>query len=495
MNADNPERAAATHAAVSSIAPAKLRPRRDDQEFLPAALAILETPASPIGLKLLLALCLFVVLAIVWGWFGKMDIIATSNGKIRPQGGVKVIQPLETGTVAIIDVKDGQHVKAGTTLIQLDQGILQADINAAAASLGAEEAEIARRRAALALVAKVGLGGSFPSALAVKWPQDVPVTDRQREQRVLDNDLHQLAATLAETDGQIAEKTAEQTGLLATMKAEKSLIATLQDRVSMRGVLAKDGSGTKSSLIDAQETLKTQITTLATQRAQMLLSKASAEVLKRNSAKAITSFEADYANKLAGVQKLADDDRQKLAAARLRSQRMVLNSPINGTVLGMSVTTLGQVVMSGQEVMHIVPDHPHLEVESYLPNNDAGFVKVGQKAILKIEAFPFTRYGTLQGTVTHIAHDAIPESQAQQMQANATAAANVSMFPSAHQTQNLVFTVDIKLNQTSIRADGRMVPLTPGMTVTADIDTGKRRILDYFFSPLVEVGSDALKER
>ena len=137
-------------------------------------------------------------------------------------------------------------------------------------------------------------------------------------------------------------------------------------------------------------------------------------MLARDRDKTFSNFIAENGQKLAEAQRQADDWREKLVKAKLKSGRMSLTSPIDGTVYGLSVTTIGQVAGAGEELMRIVPEGAALEIECYLANKDVGFVKVGQKAVVKIESFPFTRYGTLSATVERVASDAIPEPDAQQ---------------------------------------------------------------------------------
>ena len=146
--------------------------------------------------------------------------------------------------------------------------------------------------------------------------------------------------------------------------------------------------------------------------------------------------------------------------------------------------------------MRIVPDDAGLEIEAYLENKDMGFVSTGQPAIVKIESFPFTRYGTLDATVTRVAHDAIPEPDAQSTEGNpAKPPPKNDYFAGAQRVQNLVFPVTLHAQKASMSIDGAEIPLSPGMSVTVEIKTGKRRILEYLFSPLVETAARAMRER
>ena len=312
--------------------------------------------------------------------------------------------------------------------------------------------------------------------------------------RVLVADVIQLAASVISLEAQIRQKEAERDRLTATIASQTQLIDALSERVQMRDTLVSRGAGSRADLIDALETLLTEKTTLATQIGQKKESEVNVEVLRDEIAKTYDTFGAENGQKLDDAERRADDAEQRLIKARVRTAKMFLRSPIDGTIQALSVTTLGQVVTMGEEIMRIVPEGLSLEIECYLPNKDAGFVAVGQLAVMKLEAFPFTRYGTINAFVTEVADDAIPEPDAGAIEGNPVKS-NKSMFGGAERTQNLVFPITLRPERSTMRVDGILAPLTPGMTVTVEIRTGSRRILEYFFSPIVEVTSRAIRER
>jgi hemolysin D len=195
------------------------------------------------------------------------------------------------------------------------------------------------------------------------------------------------------------------------------------------------------------------------------------------------------------AERQADEAEQKLAKARVRVAHTRLTSPIDGTIFGSMVTTTGQVVAAGEEVMHIVPSGATMEIEAYLENKDIGFVAVGQSAIVKIESFPFTRYGTIDATVIRVSSDAIPEPDVQAQEGNPTRQNKSTSLSGGQRVQNLMFPVALKPAVFAIQTADKRYPLSPGMAVTVEIKTGSRRILEYVFSPLVETASKAMKER
>ena len=173
------------------------RMARSDREFLPAALEILETPPAPASMYMIRVVVALVVLALAWSYFGRLDIIATAQGKVQPIGRVKIIQPLETGKVHEINVANGQRVKAGDTLIQLEDTEAIADEKAMQNALAAWSGEALRRRVAVDLAQR----RAFQDAPAVQWPANIPETVRGRESRILSSDIRQLGTAVGQPDG------------------------------------------------------------------------------------------------------------------------------------------------------------------------------------------------------------------------------------------------------------------------------------------------------
>ncbi|RYC32648.1 HlyD family type I secretion periplasmic adaptor subunit [Lichenibacterium minor] len=473
-------------------APRRIRLSRGDHEFLPAALEILETPLSPVRSGMIVTICAFVLVALVWSWFGRVDIIATAQGKIQPVGRTKTVQPLETGKVAAIAAENGARVRAGDVLVRLDPGQAQADEATLQADVGSEKAEVLRRTTALMLAAKRALG-PVPQ---IRFDADTSPAIAVREQRVLAQDVAQLASAVASLDGQVKEKTAERDRLKGTIDAQQLLVATLKERVDMRQTLEASKSESRAKVIDALELMQTQQATLASERGQVGEIEASLGRLARDIEKSYASFSAENAQKLADAERLMDENVEKLGKARLKTADMTLRSPIDGTVSGSTVTSVGQVLTVGEQVMQIVPVDSKLEVECYLPNSDIGFVRRDQQAVVKVDSFPFTDYGTIDGQVTRVAHDAIPQPDADQREQNPAAAAKEGgMFGGAQRFQNLVFPVTLTMDRTSMNSEGADVPLVPGMAVTVEIKTGTRRILSYLFSPILQVTTTAFRER
>ncbi|PST25569.1 HlyD family type I secretion periplasmic adaptor subunit [Mesorhizobium plurifarium] len=478
----------------------KQRRQRADAEFLPAALEILETPPSPVRASLIWLLCTLATGALLWSWIGTFDIVATSQGKIQPLGRVKIVQTLEAGKVRSVPVVNGQEVKAGDLLVDLDDTELRAESEMLSIGLAALKAEILRRDRALALAAELGDGSeAVPSrklATEIAFPAEIPVPIRRREQAVLDADVSELVSVFDRIRAQKKQKQAEMARLSSTIKAQRTLVSTLGERVAMRTSLLHSQSGSKADVINAAEVSQRAEAELTVMVGQAAEAETGLQVLAAEQASAIRGFVAENARQRADVARRADEQEQLLRKATARLHSMKIRSLITGTVQASAITTVGQIVTSGTELMRVVPVGGPIEIEAYLPNRDIGFVAAGMPAVIKIEAFPFTRYGIVEGKVVHVATDAIPEPDAQQIE-GAAAKEIESLVPigNAQRMQNLVFSVTVRPSRTTITVDGRVMPLKPGMAVTVEIKTGKRRILEYLFSPIAEVASQAMGER
>jgi hemolysin D len=158
--------------------------------------------------------------------------------------------------------------------------------------------------------------------------------------------------------------------------------------------------------------------------------------------------------------------------AEVHSELLKLVAPVDGTVQQLAVHTVGGVVPAAQPLMEIVPKQAQVEVEGFLENKDIGFVREGQEAQVKIDAFPYTKYGTIPAVVTHVSRDAIQDEK-----------------------KGWRYSVKVTLKRATMNIDGRVVSVSPGMTSSVEIKTGTRRVIEYVLSPLMELGEESLHER
>lgn len=463
-----------------------------DREFLPAALEILESPPSPLKVAFLWFICLLFSAALTWSYFGKLDIHAVAQGRVQPSGRSKVVQPLEAGRVVAIHVENGSRVRAGDVVLELDPTETAAERQALRQDLTSIEAESVRRRAA---VAAVHSGQPGQAAGSIQWPDPVGEALRQREAALLMAELANLASVKATLVAQRAEREAQRQRLTLSVASREKQLALLQERVDMRDSLFRTGSGSRAAVVDILNEFQKEQTVQTSEQGQILEVEAAMLSIEQRSGQLINEFVLDQTQKLVDLQRRHDRLSQELIKASSKNERTRLVAPIAGTVQQLAVTTIGQVVAGGQSLMTVVPQDAPIEVEALLLNQDIGFVEINQPTVVKIDAFPFMRYGAVTGTVARVWQDAVEERDASVAGDAAGSVRPQGARATPGRGQNLVFPVTIALNERAIRIEDKLVPLSPGMTVTVEIRTGERRVIDYVISPLGELLARSGRER
>jgi len=451
-----------------------------EHEFLPAALEIMEKPASP-GLRYLLwILCSLFAVTIVWACIGKVDVVAVASGKIVPVGNVKLIQPMEIGSVSAIHVRNGQHVEKGELLVELDPTLIGAE--EAQAQRNRLSADIIRARNSALLAYLDGRPGTLKAPLGT--PNDVVETQEQ----FIETSIAQYEAERAA----LVQNKNEQKAQLASAKAE---LAKLRETLPLveRQLAAREkltGKGFFSELktteyeqlrIEHLHNIDVQESNADRARAAIANFDAQIDRLREAFGKEALSQLSDATDKSA----LAAEDLRK---ARQRREFQQLSSPVDGTIQQLAVTTVGGVVQPAQPLMVVVPDNADLAVEARVLNRDIGFVREGQPVRVKLEAFPFTDYGLLEGVVETISRDAIEQNQQEPNSVGTTS-------DQYSQRQGLVYAVRIRLKQKTLLIEGREQPIGPGLAVQAEIKTGERRIIQYILSPIARALDEAGRER
>lgn len=461
---------------------------RSDREFLPAALEILERPPSPVSTLFAATLVTMIVSTLIWSVVSFTDIVAIAPGKIQPSGRVKTVQSLETGRVSDIHVRNGDKVKAGDVLISLDERDARAEYDFLVTSYQDALAESVRHDASVRAVDQ----SEIPP---IDWPKEIPPEIGQREYTVFQSDIAMLRATLLSIDAAIEQKKAERERLENVIAAQDALVEIVKERVTMRNTLAETGSGSKSNLIDARETLGHLLSDLENAHGQLQESLRSADAMRADQEKARATFIADHMAKFSAARRDVDGLIPRIRKAKARLDNMQIISPIDGVIAALGVTNNGQVLSGGQEIMRVVPDGAALEAEIYLQNKDVGFVHIGQEVAIKIDAFPFTRYGIVKASVVRVATDAVPQPELLQGETDPAHPLDSKNVAGTQRVQNLVYPVIISFDHPTILIDGKDVPLSVGMSLTAEIKTGRRRLIDYILSPIREVTSESMRER
>lgn len=502
------------------------KPVISDLEFLPSALAIVETPVSPVRTHIFLTLCALILMVLVWAIIGKVDINADVMGKIETSKEVQLIEPVINGKIMQILVKNGDVVRKNQLLLRLDNSENLSKMRDIQMRLYTWQAEILRRIKIDQISRAITLDNS-QSLLEANWLQqslassdmakmpsmteakeavssqfnkvnwhsftDIPSSVQADSRQILERDLLDLRANLLQSLSQYLSSQQQQQALQITIGNQQSLVNTISKRVKIRRHLLQQRVISEDAWLEFSSTLKQAETQLSSSAAQLAKVVADKEVARHTFDKVLEGAIAD------NMQKLLDAQRQEISLSEQWQQLQVtlnqseLYSNSDGIIAASVVTNPGQVVSAGQELMRVVPKNSRMRVRAYVSNNDIGFIHVGQQAEVKVNTFAYTRYGTLHGVIETISHDAITDSES--MKDLADSSRSSSRGESAKDSQQLVFPVIIRLDKDYMNINGEDIHLLSGMSVTADIKTDTRRIISYLLSPVKDIASSAFHER
>lgn len=438
--------------------------RGPELAFLPAHLELAETPVHPAprwAMRLIAGLAMLAVLLAV---VGRLDIVVVAKGKLVPDDRVKIVQPALTGVVRQLLVADGQRVQAGQILMTLDTTQAAAD---------ADKARAAKVMAALAAARSHAL---LDAQAQDRDPLLAPVpgaTEAQSEdaRRFIAAAFHEYQAKLAGARAELARRQDELAGTLHDIDRLKATAPLAREQADAYQALVGDKYVSRDQYLDKEQSALQQEHDLAARTSHAAELREAIAEQRTQVAQLIAQFRREQLDDLDKANQQVTQSEDDETKAVTREHLLSLTAPVDGTVQQLAVHTLGGVVTTAQAVMEIVPDDA-LEVEAKVENKDVGFLKVGQPVVVKIDAFPYTRYGTLEGELRAVSNDAEQDKK-----------------------QGLTFVAHIRLPAGRMRVDGRWIALTPGMTVSAEVRTGRRSVVGYFLDPLMETSQESLRER
>lgn len=465
---------------------------KEEHEFLPAALEIMEKPASP-GLRWLLRLiCALFVLALIWSIFGRIDVVATAAGKTVPAGSVKIIQPIEIGAVREIHVRNGQFVRRDDLLIELDPTMSEADEAQSGQTLMSARIIQARNDALLA-----HLRGRSARFVA---PKGTPPDIVRTEEEFVRNAVEQYEAQRRSLIQQREENEAALVAAEAEIAKLQEALPFIDKQMNARAELSERGFYSKLQLLEYEQLRAEHLRNIEVQQANKMQAEASIRRVQADLQSLRAGFGRTAVTDLAEANDRASMATEELRKAERRRRYQELRSPVDGVVQQLGVSTVGGVVQPAEPLMVIVPCqsgdatnasscNSGITVEAFVQNKDIGSVSVGQRVAVKLEAFNFTDYGLLEGEVVNISRDAIDQSDAP---------AGSTRDENGRPVQpGLVYAATIEL-ACGIGDPARHElcdKVRPGMSVQAEIKTGRRRIIQYLLSPINQALSEAGREK
>jgi hemolysin D len=405
--------------------------------FLPAALELQERPVSPTARWLAGMLMVMVWGALVWSILGRVDILVNAGGRVISRTRTQSIASVEVASVRTIAVSDGQAVRRNDVLMVLDASAPDAERDKASGEQRGATLAMARAKALIAAIETdrpprlASVAGVTPEVL-------------RSAQQHLDGQYHDLCARLQRVDSEMARY--------------RALLTLARQREGDYADLAQQGDVSRHAWLEKQQArieLEGQLREADNQRAALL-----------------TEAMRQAYDVVADGRRLAAAAQQDVRKASAHGQLLTLRAPLDGTVQQLQVHTEGGVVAAAQPLMLIVPQQQNAEVEAMIDNKDIGFIHEGQPVQVKVDAYDYTRYGTVPGRVARIARDAQQDDK-----------------------RGLLYAVSVALDQSYLEVDGVQRPLGAGMAVNVEIKTGARRVVDYLLSPLQQHRSESLHER
>ena len=438
----------------------------DEIAFLPAALSLQETPVHPAPRRFAWGLTLLFVLALLWSFFGQVDIVAVAPGRIMVSERTKVIQPLEASVVRKVLVKDGDRVKAGQVLVELDPTMASADMASVQEQLRTQASEVMRTGALLKSLSNSKLLTPVLRGLEADLIKD-PATQAQ-----LQSEWQDISAKLNRLDAEAARRQAETATVKATIAKLEATVPMAQTRETDFKKLVDQGYISSHATQDKTRERVELERDLGVQRAR--LAEALSTAKETEQAKAAYRFEtlralSDRQAQAASKHSQLESEQTK---ANQRERLTQLTAPVAGVIQQLAIHSVGGVVTSAQPLMIVVPDSASVTAEVSIANQDIGFVNAGQMAAVKLETFPYTKYGTVGARVDVVTADAVTDEK------------KGSYYPAT-----------LTLSQKDMLIDGKRVNLSPGMNITAEIKTGQRRVIEFLLSPVQRAGSESLRER
>jgi hemolysin D len=415
-------------------------------------------------LYLLLAL---LACMLVWMCFGKLDIVAVSSGKLVPQSFVKIVQPAEAGIVREILVTEGDAVREGDILVRMDARLANADATTVRDELHRKRLQLRRIDAELA--------GSSLKAAREDPPELVAQLEAQMRAR------RQAHADAVGTEEALRARSVHDLG--SALEIESKLRQTepmYREQAQAWEQLAREGFAGRLLALDRRRThVETEQELKAQQRTVESLRAAIAGAEKR-----IAQINSNYRQQLHSERSEAAATYQRLQQDSIKLEHrhalLELRAPQAGIVKDLATHTPGTVLSPGAVVLTLVPQNEPLVAEVWVTNADSGFVQAHQKARIKVAAYPFQKYGLIDGVVEQVSADA----------QDRTSAAEGTAKP----LSELAYRARVRLLSTDGGSSGAL-KLVPGMAVTAEVHIGRRTVLEYLLSPIQKAASEAARER
>jgi hemolysin D len=431
---------------------------KDTHEFKPLLVEIEDEPLNPLGRSIFwIVLAVFAAL-LAWAVLGKIDVVVTARGKLIPSGEVKSVQPLSTGVVRSINVQAGDFVRQGQVLMEIDPSDIQPELESMQEDLAQVELEMLRLEALLQGEPFLPDGRLYDPDL-IRVQQGIFLSSKERLEKQVRIKEQQIA--------EAAERLEAERKALDQARALWQLAKSRLERLErVRDIVSREDL---DNAVKELETIEHQQQVSAHRIEELRAS------LGRISREMELVREEDHHRLL--VEYSERKQRKLYLSARIDrsvflSSRQQITSPVDGHVAQLLFHTVGGVVTPAEKLAHIVPADSPLIAKVLVLNRDVGFIGQGMNATLKVDAYNFQRYGTLEGSVLTVSKDSFEDRQL-----------------------GFVYETFVRPLRATLLVEGRETPVTTGMSVTAEIKVGKRRIIEFFIYPLIKYLDEGMSVR
>lgn len=432
---------------------------KDKYEFQPLLVEIEESPISPLGRLLLWSLVVFIVISMLWLFFAKIDVVVTARGKVIPSGEIKIVQPIETGTISAIFIKEGMKVKKGDVLMELDPSVTSSNTISKQQNLNTLNLEIER---ITALVKNEEFNPTFQESIS----QNEILNQRLLYNAVkngFNNQINALKDQISQSNMQIKSENTDKSKInqiLENLKQKEKRLVQVKD------IIAKnDYDDVVNKIVEYTQEAKIR---------DLNITKLTEKINEINHQLAVQ--EQEYYNKL--LEELTQKTKEatvlktELNEANFRQAKQKITAPVDGYIGKMFFQTIGGVVTPAEKLFTLIPNDVPLIIKATVLNQDIGFIEKDMNVALKIDTFDFQKYGLINGVVTHISKDAIEDEKL-----------------------GLVYDILVTPEKYNLLVDGQILSINVGMSVTAELKVGKRRVIEFFVYPIVKYLDEGMSVR
>lgn len=427
----------------------------DLHEFKPLLIEIEDKPLNPLGRIILYLVLAIMVFATAWLILAKVDVVVSAQGKVIPSGEIKILKPLESGVVSKIFVKESDMVKKGDILIQIDPTVTDASLSSKQDDLVVINSDIAL------LEALINESNLSKDELSKLNSSQISLYNSQKQ--ILASTYESNKAKLNSAKLDIKANESEVNRLSLLLNKEEEAKARLQKVLDL--IAKKEYEEVSKNIINLKEQKDIALYRLKESNKKL------EEIIEENQ-KAIKTIKSSWIETSLSKEKEKRELSAQINAILFSNKTQQIKSPVDGFVGKLLIHTEGGVVSPNDNLISIVPSDAPLIIKASVLNKDIGFLKLGQEVAVKIDTFSFQKYGLLHGNIIEISKDAIEDEKL-----------------------GLIYEIKIKPKSLDIKVEGEIRQLEIGMSVIAEVKTGKRRVIELFIYPIIKYMDEGLSVR